>query len=213
MANTFVSGTSVTVNGSRQHWVSHVHVERIDDNTAIATGDVSTKPITITYTGSVVNEMGDMEAAKPWLNDVRRDLVKKYISIYGDVVFNTRKSCKEYVDTMLKLKADGMSTADIARELGISYSTVRKYIGADNPKAGKGFYLLVDPAFLTTLRSAGFTVSDDGTVIFITGDSVNISGMLQVDAVKAIAKVKTKVDKSLKTEREAIKKMLDVLIA
>lgn len=173
-------GVCVTVNDSNIHHVADCHVERINDNTALATGMVSGKFVSLTYTGEIDNSLGKRGAAKPWLNQVRKDLVTKYISMYGD-----------------KEEEEGIIiTVEMAKN-----KEINKY------------HLMVDSDFLATLRAAKFNVSDNGDVSFITGDSCNITNMLQIDAIKAIAKTKAKADKKLSEEREIIERMLSQLTA
>lgn len=81
------NGIQVSVDGSKMHYVRDVRVKR-SENAAVASGYVSGKYVIVTYTGEVTSDFGVSEA-KPWLRQVRRDLVRKYIATYGDVVRGT----------------------------------------------------------------------------------------------------------------------------
>lgn len=77
----------LSINGSKVHSVTDVHIERLNSG-CVATGYVSGRLISVFYgpadTLCDLDESG--RESKPWLRQVRRDLLKKYINTYGDVL-------------------------------------------------------------------------------------------------------------------------------
>lgn len=71
---------TVWVNG-KAHNIFDVHVKNVN-GVSVATGRVHRQWVTLRYEGSASSEMGDTEA-KPWLRQVRRDLVMKYLEDYN----------------------------------------------------------------------------------------------------------------------------------
>lgn len=89
----------LSINGSKIHSVTDVHVERLDSG-CVATGYVSGRQITVTYHSADLfcDIDGESRGAKPWLRQVRRDLLQKYLDIYGDVpgVMGRRRKTAEH---------------------------------------------------------------------------------------------------------------------
>lgn len=161
----------VAVDGSKQHYVADVHVKRNDDY-AEATGIVSGKPVSVLYTGMAMSQFGATEA-KPWLREVRRDLVRKYIQTYGDVP--AKKVSKYKIDRMKKLRAEGKTYKEIGAKLGVSDTTVRKYIAPNkDTRARAGRSNITDEMVvrMKQLRSEGKSYKDIGVELGVSDFAV-----------------------------------------
>lgn len=76
------------------YFVTNCHVNRNTDGTCTATAVIKGKEISVSYTASAVNAMtNETTSGKPWLYQVRRDLVRAYIAGFGKPV-ETEDDCE-----------------------------------------------------------------------------------------------------------------------
>lgn len=91
-----MSGVIVRFNNV-SYYVANCHVNRNTDGTCTATATIKGKEVSVSYTASAVNAMThETTTGKPWLYQVRRDLVRAYVAGFGKpVATETEDDCPE----------------------------------------------------------------------------------------------------------------------
>lgn len=79
------------------YFVTNCHVTNNGDGTCTATATIKGKEVSVSYTASAVNAMtNETTSGKPWLYQVRRDLVRAYVAGFGKpVATETEDDCPE----------------------------------------------------------------------------------------------------------------------
>lgn len=203
---------NVTYNGSNTHTVRDVKTSKIAEGIVLTTGYVSGKLISLHYSGEMFSQYGSVDA-KPWLKQVREDLVRKYIETYGDQPGKTRTSDEE-VNYIMELHHNGVPVKDISKMVKRSLPTVYKII-KDNTVRKIVPTIKVDENFLDLLKAEGFDVIA-GVVGLPYGVNVCITDLTQIDAINAIKRGIVKSEalkaKAEAAERAEIKRLFEELI-
>lgn len=71
--------------------VKNTHVENLGNGLSVATGEVDGKEVMIMYDGKVTSRDGKEMNGKPWLGDVRKDLLAKYEKTGGIDMANVKQ--------------------------------------------------------------------------------------------------------------------------
>ena len=112
-----MAAIKVSYNGSNTHDVSDVRTYKIGPDRIQAVGIVDGRVLSIKYTASAYSKYG-IKTGKPFLRQIRQDLVHKYVDTYGDngKITPTIKVDSEFLDL---LKAEGFDV--IAGVVGLPY--------------------------------------------------------------------------------------------
>lgn len=77
------------------YYVANCHVNNNGDGSCTASAVIKGKEVSVTYTASAVNAMtNETTSGKPWLYQVRRDLVRAYVAGFGKPVTETEDDCE-----------------------------------------------------------------------------------------------------------------------
>lgn len=123
-----MAGIQVTCD-NEVFYVSNTTIKRNEDDTCTASATIKGREISLTYEGKAVHKENYLtRAGKPWLRDVRLDLCREFIRLYGHTAAVRKAKKPEKVNDRMTVDYEFMARLRDKLGLDVYYINTGSYL-------------------------------------------------------------------------------------